>query len=160
SDIAIGAAQILGFRLMENFRTPYYSLSISEFWQRWHISLSTWFKDYLYIPLGGNRVSRSRHIINLLITFGLSGLWHGANWTYVVWGILNGTYLVCGFLTKQWRDRFFATIGLTELTATRRAIMRATTSPLRRFPWIFSRARTTGDPRYVLTPLARIWDFQ
>ena len=159
SDIAIGAAQILGFRLMENFRTPYYSLSISEFWQRWHISLSTWFKDYLYIPLGSNRVSRSRHIINLLITFGLSGLWHGANWTYVVWGILNGTYLVCGFLTKQWRDRFFATIGLTELTATRRAIMLATTFTLTTFAWILFRARSIGDAAYVFTHLASNWDF-
>ena len=72
---------------MENFRTPYYALSISEFWHRWHISLSTWFKDYLYIPMGGSRVSRGRYIANLLITFGVSGLWHGANWTYVWWGL-------------------------------------------------------------------------
>ena len=85
TDIALGTAQVLGFRLMENFDTPYYSRSISEFWHRWHISLSTWFRDYLYIPLGGSRVSKRRHILNLLITFTISGLWHGANWTYVLW---------------------------------------------------------------------------
>ena len=112
SDIAIGAAQVLGFRLMENFRTPYYSLSIAEFWHRWHISLSTWFKDYLYIPLGGSRVNKSRHIANLLITFGISGLWHGANWTYVWWGLLNGSYLVMGSLTKSWRDLVCSAGGL------------------------------------------------
>ncbi|WP_040574979.1 MBOAT family O-acyltransferase [Pontibacter sp. BAB1700] len=85
SDIAIGAAQVMGFRLMENFRRPYYSKSISEFWSRWHISLSSWFRDYLYIPLGGNRVVKWRWYYNLFITFLVSGLWHGANWTFVVW---------------------------------------------------------------------------
>lgn len=86
SDIAIGCAKMMGIDLMANFKSPYYSQSVKEFWTRWHISLSTWFKDYVYIPLGGNRVSKPRHSANLLITFLASGLWHGANWTFVAWG--------------------------------------------------------------------------
>lgn len=86
SDIAIGTAKLLGINLMTNFKNPYMSASIKEFWSRWHISLSTWFRDYVYIPLGGNRVDRFRHSANLLITFLISGLWHGANWTFVAWG--------------------------------------------------------------------------
>ncbi|MGB5554941.1 MAG: MBOAT family O-acyltransferase [Flavobacteriaceae bacterium] len=94
SNIAIGCAKIMGFDLMTNFQRPYFAQSVAEFWQRWHISLSTWFKDYVYIPLGGNRVSKVRHYLNLFITFVISGLWHGANWTFVIWGGLNGLYLV------------------------------------------------------------------
>lgn len=94
SDIARGIAKTMGFELMVNFNFPYRSRSVSEFWRRWHISLSTWFKDYLYLPLGGNRVSRLRQSTNLMITFLVSGLWHGANWTYLIWGGLNGTYIV------------------------------------------------------------------
>lgn len=94
SDIAIGVAALLGISLMDNFKAPYHSRSISEFWQRWHISLSTWFRDYLYIPLGGNRVVKWRWYYNLMITFMVSGLWHGANWTFVVWGGLHGLYLI------------------------------------------------------------------
>ncbi len=86
SDIAIGTAKLLGINLMTNFKSPYYSLSIKEFWGRWHISLSTWFRDYVYIPLGGNRCSKLKRDRNLILTFLASGLWHGANWTYIVWG--------------------------------------------------------------------------
>lgn len=90
SDIAIGAAKLLGINLMTNFKSPYFSQSIKEFWSRWHISLSTWFRDYVYIPLGGSRVGKIRHAVNLLITFLVSGLWHGSNWTFVVWGGIHG----------------------------------------------------------------------
>ena len=90
SDIAIGSARLLGIKLVKNFDSPYFSTSIREVWMRWHISLSTWFRDYVYIPLGGSRCSKVRRDVNLLITFLLSGLWHGANWTYVIWGGLNG----------------------------------------------------------------------
>ncbi len=159
SDIAIGAAQVLGFRLMENFRTPYYSLSTSEFWRRWHISLSTWFKDYVYVPLGGSRVRKNRHIFNLLVTFGVSGLWHGANWTYVIWGLLNGFYLVFGWLTKEWRDRLFALFGLQEDTRIRKVIMLASTVVLTCFAWIVFRARNIGDAAYVFTHLGSGWNF-
>lgn len=94
SDMAIGLAKILGIDLMKNFRVPYFASSIGEFWNRWHISLSTWFRDYVYIPLGGNRVSKFRWNLNLLIVFLVSGLWHGANWTFIVWGGLHGSYLI------------------------------------------------------------------
>lgn len=90
SDIAIGSAKLMGINLMTNFRSPYFSASIKEFWSRWHISLSTWFKDYIYIPLGGNRCSKPRHYLNLIITFLVSGLWHGANWTFIIWGFIHG----------------------------------------------------------------------
>lgn len=90
STVAIGAAEVMGFTLMENFETPYFARSIKEFWRRWHISLSTWFKDYVYIPLGGNRCSKARQYFNLMVTFMVSGIWHGASWTYVIWGALHG----------------------------------------------------------------------
>jgi len=94
SDIAIGAARLLGFDLMRNFAFPYFSRDIAEFWRRWHISLSTWFRDYLFIPLGGSRGTRQQRIRNILITFTVSGFWHGANWTFLIWGFLNGLYYV------------------------------------------------------------------
>ena len=109
TDIALGAARVMGFNLMVNFRTPYTSASISEFWSRWHISLSSWFRDYLYIPLGGNRVARSRWFFNLMLVFLISGLWHGARWTYVVWGGLHGAYLVLAIVfAALWKQ-----VGLT-----------------------------------------------
>lgn len=94
SDIARGSAKLLGFDLVQNFEAPYWSQSFKEFWQRWHISLSTWFRDYLYIPLGGNKTTTPKRYANLMITFLVSGLWHGANWTFVVWGGIHGLMLV------------------------------------------------------------------
>lgn len=88
--IAIGTSLVLGFRLMDNFKRPYFSVSITDFWRRWHISLSLWLKDYIYISLGGNRVSKVRNYANILLTFLVSGIWHGANWTFILWGILHG----------------------------------------------------------------------
>ncbi|PIF05015.1 MAG: membrane-bound O-acyltransferase family protein [Draconibacterium sp.] len=102
SNIAIGTAALLGFRLMENFRTPYFAANLSEFWSRWHISLSTWFRDYVYIPLGGNRCNKFKYSINILITFVISGLWHGANWTFIVWGLLHGIFYLVSKLV--WRN--------------------------------------------------------
>jgi len=90
SDIAIGTAKLFDIDLMTNFKSPYFSASVKEFWRRWHISLSSWFRDYVYIPLGGNRVSKLRNVLNVMITFCLSGLWHGAAFTYVIWGGLHG----------------------------------------------------------------------
>ncbi len=98
--IAIGSANIMGFDIIENFNAPYLADSISDFWRRWHISLSTWFRDYLYIPLGGNRCSRIRKYFNIMVTFLASGLWHGANWTYVLWGGLHGVYQIAGDLLR------------------------------------------------------------
>ena len=94
SDMAIGLGRMFGFKFKENFNYPYISESVTEFWRRWHISLSSWFREYLYIPLGGNRVSASRHIVNLLIVWALTGLWHGASWNFVVWGLYYGILLI------------------------------------------------------------------
>lgn len=158
SDIALGAAQVLGFKLMENFRTPYYSLSIGEFWHRWHISLSTWFRDYVYIPMGGSRCRLQRWLLAIMVTFAVSGLWHGANWTYVIWGVLNGVYLVTGRATKPFRNRFFGAIGLPEGSLPRRAIMLVTTFVLTLVGWVVFRARSMTDAWYVLTHFASGWN--
>ena len=110
TDIARGSARIMGFELMENFNRPYLARSIREFWQRWHISLSTWFRDYLYIPLGGNRVLKWRWYYNVMVVFLVSGLWHGANWTFVAWGFLHGSFQVASLMTRRWRDALWAAI--------------------------------------------------
>ncbi len=110
SDIALGAAQVMGFNLMENFKTPYISKSISEFWGRWHISLSTWFRDYLYIPLGGNRVSEGRAYFNRFTVFLVSGLWHGASWNFIIWGGLHGFYLVFASIRDKYLKRWNITL--------------------------------------------------
>ena len=115
SDVAIGAAQVMGVKLMRNFDRPYSARSIAEFWQRWHISLSTWFRDYVYIPLGGNRAARSRWFTNLLITFTVSGLWHGAKWTFVAWGALNGLYLIAEIMLAPARERLVVLTGLSRV---------------------------------------------
>ena len=105
TDIARGAARVMGFELMQNFDSPYFSRTVSEFWRRWHISLSTWFKDYVFIPLGGSRGTAAQTCANLAVVFLLSGLWHGARWTFVVWGALHAMYLAFGGATRVWREK-------------------------------------------------------
>ncbi len=145
SDIAIGSAMIMGFTLMTNFRRPYLSQSIREFWQRWHISLSTWFRDYVYIPLGGNRVVKWRWYYNLFITFVVSGLWHGAEWTFVIWGALHGFYLIFAIWTKHLRERFNAFFGLMKNPGIYQFIQILVTFVLVFFSWIFFRANNMSD---------------
>ncbi len=155
SDIAIGAARVMGFNLMENFRTPYLSQSIREFWSRWHISLSTWFRDYLYIPLGGSRVTRWRWMFNLLFVFMVSGIWHGANWTYVIWGALHGSYLVLAIFKDEWCDR----IGITKRFEDSKIISfsnKLITFHLALFAWIFFRATSVDDAFSVLTNISHL----
>ena len=148
SDIAIGAARTMGFKLMKNFDRPYMAKSISEFWKRWHISLSTWFRDYLYIPLGGNRVSRPRWYVNLMIVFLVSGLWHGASWNFVIWGGLHGIYQIMGHITRNIQSSAFKYLGkLNGL------IQNWITFALVAFAWIFFRAKTFADARYGATHL-------
>jgi len=154
SDIALGAAEVMGYELMENFRRPYFSKTVSEFWTRWHISLSTWFRDYLYIPLGGNRVSRARWSANLMIVFLVSGLWHGASWTFVVWGAIHGAYLMAAIWTSDLRARLRAASGLASFPRVGRALDVATVFALVTFAWIFFRAKTLGDAWYVATHLS------
>jgi alginate O-acetyltransferase complex protein AlgI len=155
TDIALGAAEVMGFRLMENFRRPYFSKSISEFWTRWHISLSSWFRDYVYIPLGGNRVPLWRWYVNVAIVFGLSGLWHGAAWTFVVWGLLNGLYLIVGRAAAPLRERLAHATGLSRVPWLLRAAQVATTFALTCVAWVFFRARSMEDAFYVLGNMFR-----
>jgi D-alanyl-lipoteichoic acid acyltransferase DltB (MBOAT superfamily) len=151
SDIALGAAEVIGFRLMKNFNRPYFSKNIREFWSRWHISLSTWFRDYLYIPLGGNRVKLFRWIINLLIIFVISGFWHGANYTYIIWGALHGFYMIIGVLIGK--------IGFETIKTSNNAIIVffkiIGVFMLVSFAWIFFRANSLTDAfniiRYIFT---------
>lgn len=106
SAIAVGTAKILGIDLMANFKAPFFARSISELWRRWHVSLSSWFRDYLYIPLGGNRCSKPRKYFNNMVTFIVSGLWHGASWHFVMWGAIQGAYIIIGDLLKPFKERF------------------------------------------------------
>jgi D-alanyl-lipoteichoic acid acyltransferase DltB (MBOAT superfamily) len=147
SDMAIGAARVMGFDLMKNFKTPYFSRSINEFWTRWHISLSTWFKDYLYIPLGGNRVPVPRWYFNLLAVFLVSGLWHGANWTFILWGALHGFYLVFGLMTIKIRERIWQFLNIPN--AFKKLLKTFTTFALVAYAWIFFRAQTVADALYI-----------
>jgi alginate O-acetyltransferase complex protein AlgI len=143
TDIARGVARVMGFKLMMNFNRPYFSRSISEFWKRWHISLSTWFKDYLYISLGGNRVPVPRWYLNLLIVFVISGLWHGANWTYIIWGALNGFYLVFALIAERYKLD-----GITQIKKypkLNRVLQIFITFLLTCFAWIFFRANNVSD---------------
>ena len=153
SDIAIGSAKIMGFTLMENFKRPYFSKSISEFWKRWHISLSSWFRDYLYIPLGGNRVKISRAYFNLFITFLISGLWHGANWTFVLWGAIHGAYLVLGKMLSPYRKMMVKITRIDKLPFIYKTIQIIITNILVGFAWIFFRANTINDAIYIIKNL-------
>jgi D-alanyl-lipoteichoic acid acyltransferase DltB (MBOAT superfamily) len=153
SDIAIGSAQVMGFTLMRNFDRPYTARSISEFWRRWHVSLSTWFRDYVYVPLGGNRVARPRWLANLFITFLVSGLWHGARWTFVVWGALHGAYLVASLASAGVRQRVRDALGLARRPALLAVWQTAATFGLVSAGWVFFRAGSLADAWYVLTHL-------
>lgn len=146
SDIAIGTARVMGFKLMENFDAPYSSTSISEFWRRWHISLSGWFRDYLYIPLGGNRVREYRKYFNLFFVFMMSGLWHGAAWTYIVWGALHGIYLVFA----QLRDKYLPfSLSKSPNAPITKFINLTITFILVMFTWVFFRAKGMSNAKII-----------
>lgn len=150
SDMAIGAAKVMGFKLMINFNKPYFSKSVGEFWQRWHISLSTWFKDYLYITLGGNRVVKWRWYFNLILTFVISGIWHGANWTFIIWGLLNGLFLVMEFMTHNYTSKISSFLVLARLPLFNNVLKIIVTFTLIDFAWIFFRANSLSDARYII----------
>ncbi len=150
SDIATGSARLLGFDLTQNFKTPYFSNSFRDFWRRWHISLSTWFRDYVYIPLGGNQVSQNRWIFNILLTFTLSGLWHGASLTFIIWGFLHGSFLV----TEHYRSKVatlpksFSWVGFV------------TTFVMVNLAWVFFRAHTFEQSLYIFSSFKNLdFDF-
>jgi D-alanyl-lipoteichoic acid acyltransferase DltB (MBOAT superfamily) len=145
--IARGSAKILGIDLIKNFNRPYFSKSISEFWRRWHISLSFWFRDYVYIPLGGSRCSKRRHYLNLFITFLLSGIWHGANWTFAIWGGLNGIYLIIEDIlqiNKETKSKVKSLFGLLY------------TYFLINVSWIFFRANSLTDLKLIINKIILI----
>lgn len=150
SDIAVGSAKILGFNLMINFRRPYFAVNIREFWQRWHISLSTWFRDYFYISLGGNRVAVWRWQVNLFLTFLVSGIWHGANWTFIIWGALHGFYLVFALWTKNVRLKANKFLGLDSHIKLNKVISVLITFALVTFAWIFFRANSVGEALVII----------
>lgn len=147
TDIAIGAARVMGINLMQNFKNPFQAKSMAEFWRRWHISLSTWFRDYLYIPMGGNRVKLPRHIFNLFIVFLIGGLWHGANWTYILWGALHGFYLVFALLTQKPREKIASSLGIQRFAF----LSMLTVFSLVAYACIFFRANSIADAFYIGT---------
>ena len=145
TDIATGAARIMGIKLMKNFDHPYTATTIKEFWSRWHISLSGWFRDYLYIPLGGSRCAKWRHLMNLMIVFLVSGLWHGAAWTYVIWGAIHGLYQIIGSLTIKLRNKLLGLVGISHTAFPVVWVRRAITFGLVCFGWLFFRANSVGE---------------
>ena len=153
TDIAIGSANVMGFKLVQNFNRPYFSRSVSEFWRRWHISLSTWFRDYVYVPLGGNRVPALRHYYNLFITFLISGLWHGANWTFVIWGIVNWFYVLCDIVAAPLRNIIKIRFWPEKLGFILNLPLVLLTFLLTCFAWIFFRANNLKDACYIITHL-------
>jgi D-alanyl-lipoteichoic acid acyltransferase DltB (MBOAT superfamily) len=152
SDIARGSARVLGFDLMVNFRRPYFASSIREFWTRWHISLSTWFRDYVYFPLGGNRVSKMRWCFNILVVFAISGIWHGANWTFVIWGFLHGVFLIAYDLLAQANH----SMPLRVRGKIPRALGCICTFCLVSFLWIFFRSDSIGQAVSIISKITSI----
>ncbi len=156
SDIAIGLARLFGFELMRNFAFPYFSQSLGEFWRRWHISLTTWFRDYVYVPLGGSRVSQNRKAFNVLITFLISGLWHGASWNFVAWGALNGLGVLPETLSAGRKARRADDIpgGEQGLPSFRTLGKMLLTFAIICLGWVFFRARTMNDAWLILGRIA------
>ena len=150
SIIAQGVAKIFGIQLMDNFNAPYLATSVADFWRRWHISLSYWFRDYLYFPLGGNRKGFTRRCLNLLIVFGVSGLWHGANWTYVIWGLLNGAFQIIGMFTKTLSLKIRSLLRIPSNCITRKLFHRLITFILIDLTWIFFRSTTLSESLQIL----------
>ncbi|MBM6870329.1 MBOAT family protein [Pseudoflavonifractor phocaeensis] len=155
SDMALGCARMLGVELMENFKTPYFSRSIAEFWRRWHISLSSWFRDYLYIPLGGSRKGVIRKYRNVLIVFAVSGLWHGAALTFLVWGLLNGLYQVAGDLTARHRASLRRALRLGEDSPLTAGFQMLWTFLLSTAAWVFFKAESLGKAAAIFAAMVR-----
>lgn len=156
SDIARGSAKMLGFDLMENFRCPYLAVSIQDFWRRWHISLSSWFKDYLYFPLGGSRCAKARHLLNIMIVFAVSGLWHGAALTFVAWGLLNGLYQVVSKLLDPLREKWFALSHIPRDSRWLKAFRIVFTFCLTCLAWVLFRANSLSDAALVFQSIFSI----
>ena len=153
SDIAIGTANLFGVNLMQNFKSPFFARSVREFWTRWHISLSTWFRDYLYIPLGGNRKGKLRRHFNLLVTFAFSGLWHGAALPFLFWGLLHGCYQIVGDITKNARTAFYRALHISEQNFFVKLYKNVFVFALVCFSFLFFRAQDTAQLLQLLANL-------
>lgn len=156
SDIAIGAARIMGIRLMTNFNMPFHARTVPEFWRRWHISLSSWFRDYIYLPLGGSKRGTLRTYINLFIIFELSGLWHGASWLFIMWGVVQATYMIVGHMTKNMRQRINHALGITRIGWLDHSLDIIITFSLTAFARIFFRGNSIEDAWYFISKLKDI----
>ena len=158
SDIAIGIARIMGFDLMINFRQPYFATSITDFWRRWNISLCTWFRDYLYVPLGGNRTTNPMWVRNIMLVFAVSGIWHGASWTFLIWGLWHGAALVIEHVVTRWRAPARVSLSASALATTRisdvgvvgSSLGMAYTLVVVLIGWVFFRALSLHDALYIL----------
>lgn len=161
SDIAIGTSRLFGFHLKQNFNFPYFSRDIAEFWRRWHISLSTWFRDYLYIPLGGSRGSLGKVIRNIFIIFIVSGFWHGANWTFIVWGALNALYFLPLLIAKKNRTHLDPIAAGKKWPSLKEVTFMGITFGLTVFAWIFFRAENISHALSILSEMASptLFDF-
>ena len=148
--IAIGTCKIMGINIVANFRQPYFATSVADFWRRWHISLSTWFRDYLYIPLGGNRKGKIRKYINIMIVFIVSGLWHGANLTFVIWGFLNGIYQVIGEVLSPIKNKLTTALSLDKKPMADRITKTLITFVLISITWVFFRASSIQEALDIL----------
>lgn len=160
SEIAIGSAEVMGFRLMENFRQPFFATSCHDLWQRWHISLNSWFRDYLYFPLGGSRVPKWHKYLNIMIVFLTSGLWHGASWTYVIWGGLSGLFQILGELLKGFRTRLRSILHMSDQGPCRKILSIISTFLLFNFSLIFFRAVTVTDAFTIVAKIFTAFDFK
>lgn len=159
SEIAIGAAKVMGFSLMENFRQPFLSASCKELWNRWHISLNTWFRDYLYFPLGGSRKGKFRRYVNLMIVFAVSGLWHGADWTFVIWGALSGLFQILGDLLAPARKALGSLVHLKEGSRIHRVLCVVCTFMLFCVSLVFFRATCLDEALVIMTKIFTGFNF-
>lgn len=164
SSIALGSAKLFGIQLIDNFNSPYLAKDIKDFWKRWHISLSNWLLNYIYIPLGGNKCSVARKNFNLMCTFLVSGIWHGANWTYVVWGAIHGVYQIISPYTSKFRGQLYKRICINTEEILYKVLKRVTTFLLVSIAWIFFRANSIFDAiQYIIHIFCRwhiwrLWD--
>ena len=159
SDIAVGTAKLFGVELTENFKTPYVARSIKEFWGRWHISLSSWLRDYIYFPIGGSRVSNARWVFNITLVFFISGLWHGASYNFIIWGLLHALFQIVGKFTLPVRNRFWQMLKISPDGRTVSALRRFGTFVLVTLSWVFFRADTPADAISLIVKIFSDYSF-
>jgi len=156
--IAIGASKVMGIELMNNFNTPYLATSIKDFWDRWHISLTSWFRDYLYFTLGGSKKGKLRKYVNILVVFSVSGLWHGASWHYVIWGVLHGILRVVEELTTKLRRKITAFLQINTQTLSYKALQIVVTFTVVTLLWVFFRAESIGQAVDIIKNMVTVWN--